>query len=411
MSEPMTNWNVTDCHHNGNKETPMTATPPSTFNPTSDGYDFATDTHVTVLRGVTIGSGQDIGIYGGLALDVLLNKGRIHSDHSDGVAIISASISQVTNAQITNALGAVISGAIGAYLETDGPGGSVTFNNSGIVSGTTGEGLYFNSVSPVLVNNHGSVTGAQDGILLAVAAGGTINNHGAIKGGEIGIEIDQFGSIGSTTIIKNSAGAIIKGPNDAIDQELNSTGNFRLMNHGTVTGNVEDGNNARDVIINTGRINGHVELGSGNSYFNGTGGTSGAIVADGGNDRIIAGKGNLLIELGGGSSTLTSGPGHDRFFFDAPLANQVDKITNFKHGQDKIILSAADFAGVGPVGGTLAAADFHVGTHAATASQYIIYDAADGFVFYDPHDGSPQDHFATLSPHLALTHSDFLVAA
>src|SRR5262249_7846117 len=117
------------------------------------------------------------------------------------------------------------------------------------------------------------------------------------------------------------------------------------------------------------------------------------------------------IKLGGGSSTLTGGPGHDRFFFDSALAGQVDKITNFKHGLDKIVLSVSDFAGVGPVGGTLAAADFRVGQHAATTSQYIIYNPANGFVFYDPHDGSPQDHFATISPHLALTHSDFLVAA
>ena len=115
----------------------MTEIPPTTFNPTSDGYDFSTDPYVTVLRGVAIGSGQDIGIYGGLALDVLLNQGRIHSDHSFGVAIISPSISQVTNAEITNASGAVISGVSGAYMETDGPGGALTFNNSGAVNGTT----------------------------------------------------------------------------------------------------------------------------------------------------------------------------------------------------------------------------------------------------------------------------------
>jgi Ca2+-binding RTX toxin-like protein len=382
----------------------------STFNPTLDGYDFSTGTHVTVLQGVAIGSGQDIGIYADLPFDVLLNEGRIYSQGSAGVVLYSPG--GATTGTITNAPGAVISGTIGAAMQSDGVGGGLAFYNYGKVVGTAAEGVYVNSVGSALISNHGSVTGHEDGIFLRMfdATGkGEVDNYHLVKG-SIGIQFSHDSSPG-TTEINNFAGGTIEGTKAAIDEMSGSLGHFRLINHGVINGNVDNDNNGKDVIVNSGTINGLIELGSGNCHFNGTGGRSGAIIADGGNDHIIAGKGNLLIELGGGSSTLTGGPGHDRFFFDAPLAGQVDKITNFKHGLDKIILSATDFAGVGPVG-TLATADFHIGTHAATgSSQYIIYNPANGFVFYDPHDGSPQDHFATLSPHLGLTHSDFLVAA
>ena len=148
------------------------------------------------------------------------------------------------------------------------------------------------------------------------------------------------------------------------------------------------------------------------SVINGTGGTAGYIGSGLGNDRIIAGKGNVFVLLGGGNCTVTGGPGHDQFFFDAPLASQIEKITNFNVSRDRIELSVLDYA-VGPVGHALAPAEFHIGSHATSASQRIIYNATNGFLFYDP-DGNgpmPRIHFATLSHDLNLTHGDFLIEA
>jgi hypothetical protein len=48
-----------------------------------------------------------------------------------------------------------------------------------------------------------------------------------------------------------------------------------------------------------------------------------------------------------------------------------------------------------------------------TPSQHVIYNPGTGFLYYDP-DGSgpsPEVHFATLTPHLALTHSYFVIEA
>jgi hypothetical protein len=75
------------------------------------------------------------------------------------------------------------------------------------------------------------------------------------------------------------------------------------------------------------------------------------------------------------------------------------------------VLSETDFLGIAPINHRLAAADFHVGAHATTASQHIIYNPITGFLFYDP-DGSgamPQIHFATIGEH--LQHNDFFVIA
>jgi len=104
--------------------------------------------------------------------------------------------------------------------------------------------------------------------------------------------------------------------------------------------------------------------------------------------------------------------GHEnQFIFDSVPGSQIEGITGFRRGLDKIVLFHADFRGIGPIGHLLAAADFHIGVHATTHSQHIIYNPHTGFLFYDP-DGSghmPQIHFATVNAHLAPSNMDFLV--
>src|SRR5262249_53688124 len=121
----------------------------------------------------------------------------------------------------------------------------------------------------------------------------------------------------------------------------------------------------------------------------------------------------VRLHGGNGLDTLTGGGGRDQFFFDTSIgpAFGIDRITDFTSGVDKIILADAIFGRAGP-DGPLAAAHFHVGPAAADASDRIIYNANNGFLFYDP-DGigaAPQVHFATLAPHLGLQSSDFLIA-
>jgi hypothetical protein len=90
----------------------------------------------------------------------------------------------------------------------------------------------------------------------------------------------------------------------------------------------------------------------------------------------------VVIDVGSGNNTLTAGPGIDRFVFDSTLGSQVDTITNFKPGTDKIVLTATDFTGLGFIGGALVAVDFHLNAPAGGGPQ-IVYTRSDGFLYYD----------------------------
>jgi Ca2+-binding RTX toxin-like protein len=186
-----------------------------------------------------------------------------------------------------------------------------------------------------------------------------------------------------------------------------------LTNYGKIVGNIVLNTLAHDIIVNKGNIIGIIQLGN-DDVFSGRGGTSGPIYAGSGSDLIIAGKGKAFIHVGGGNNTLTAGTGHDQFIFDSPMASQVETIANFRHGSDKIVLNylGGGFGGIGPIGGELAPIYFHVGPHATTASQHIIYNPGTGFLFYDDDGNGPdqQIHFATVHAPFPLSHSDFLVS-
>ncbi|QNQ10072.1 beta strand repeat-containing protein [Sphingomonas alpina] len=120
--------------------------------------------------------------------------------------------------------------------------------------------------------------------------------------------------------------------------------------------------------------------------------------------------GGNRLDGGLGSDTLTGLGGADTFVFDTALGTaNVDTITDFVHGTDRIELDQSVFAGLGL--GTLSASAFSNGP-ATTADQHILYDAATGTLSYDA-DGSGAGAaiiFATLANHPAtITSADFLV--
>jgi serralysin len=308
--------------------------------------------------------------------------------------------------------GSMVFNATGAMIEGYSDGINVFAPNTvavnhGNVFGLTELGVDFGGSSGGSVfSNFGQVFGQLDGVFTSTMSGtNQVNNFGVLNALGAGIE-----AVAVLTTIVNGHKGVIEGTMHGIDVH----GAITFHNAGTVIGGIDClPSSGSNVIVNQGRVIGSVLLGTGHDVFNGQQGTSGSIFADGGNARILAGMGRVQIHVGGGSDTLTCGTGADRLIFDSPLANQVEKIKSFKIGIDKIVLSAADFLGIETVGSTLTGADFTSGSHATKGAQRIIYDAQNGFLFYDPDGNAPsaEVHFATLAPHLALSHTDFLVAA
>jgi Ca2+-binding RTX toxin-like protein len=363
---------------------------------------------VKVLSNVTIYSQNNNGIDSGQSGSALINDGNIISPNAWGVHFnVGAGASSVTNE--TDGL---VSGYF-AGVFMDGAANQ-TVDNLGKIIATrldpTTDGVYFNvDAKSIMLDNSGSIlsAGASVGNNSALA-GGTFDNHGYIAGDADGVDINTAG--GLVTTITNASGATIKGGTEAI---LMQAGRLSLDNAGLVIGGIVDAANQRDQIVNTGTIRGEVDLGGGRDVFNGAGGTSDPVFGGAGNDRLIGGSGNDRLHGGDGNDTLTGGAGADRFYFDSALnaSTNVDRITDFTPGLDKIVLSETYFSNIGPHG-TLGLAHFHVGAavHAAAA---IVYDAATGALSYDANGNAPggMTQFATLAANLTLHNTDFIVAA
>ncbi len=422
-----------------------------------DAIDFSADNEtLTILANLMVASDAAYGVFSSFLNSVVNNSAYVYGQN-DGVRITAP------NATVNNH-GAVVGGPLSSGLHfLYAYGGNATVNNyaDGLVTGVNnGIALVVefitgsNIPSNIVINNQGKSIGLQfNGIVIddnnPLQCNVSIINHGIARGGFSGIKVSgtsyraNFGHIviqndgtveskgivalpdatlqggdaidiniptADTATIVNGLHGVIYGVADAI---LGEGGMFHLINRGTIIGTVNDAAGLDDLIVNTGKISGQVLLGGGNDVFRGAGGTSGRIVAGGGNDRIILGNGAAHVVVGGGSDTITAGTGPDQFIFNAPRAGQVELIQGFKPGLDKIVLSEADFAGIGPIGHGLAAAEFHVGANAQKAAQLIIYNPVTGSLSYDPDGSGPQAkmHFATLSPHLHLTQADFLVVA
>ncbi len=127
-----------------------------------------------------------------------------------------------------------------------------------------------------------------------------------------------------------------------------------------------------------------------------------------GGDTLKGGAGQDMLNGGRGSNKLTGGDGDDTFVF-AKLAKP-DKVTDFATG-DLIGLAKNAFSGIGPKG-VLEDKYFHLGGHAETTDQHILYDAKSGWLLYAKHGSDTADPiaFARIGKHLDhLDHHDFLV--
>jgi Ca2+-binding RTX toxin-like protein len=138
-------------------------------------------------------------------------------------------------------------------------------------------------------------------------------------------------------------------------------------------------------------------------------------IGNDGNNVMIGNAGDDFLNGLAGNDTLTGGAGADLFVFTTSIAggNNVDTITDFGSGTDRIVLDHAIFAGVSP--GLLEDAAFALSTAAETASTRVIYDPGTGSLSYDADGsgGAAAIQFATLGTTVhpaTLSAHDFLIA-
>lgn len=104
-------------------------------------------------------------------------------------------------------------------------------------------------------------------------------------------------------------------------------------------------------------------------------------------DYLIGDAGANVLNGLRGADTLTGAGGADTFVFNTPLDGtiNVDTITDFVAGQDRLSLDRSIFAGLAT--GSVGFAWFENGSAATTLYQRIVYNPNTGVVSYDP-DGS-----------------------
>ncbi len=122
------------------------------------------------------------------------------------------------------------------------------------------------------------------------------------------------------------------------------------------------------------------------------------LVGGDGDDYLV---GNLSVNV------LTGGSGADRFVFNTALNGNVDTITDFGNGADKLVLSSLVFEGLS-AGGTVL---LETGDAATTDKPTVLYDASTGMLSYDK-DGNGATaavNFAELQGAPTLSSTDFVI--
>ncbi|WP_052002868.1 calcium-binding protein [Microvirga sp. BSC39] len=131
-----------------------------------------------------------------------------------------------------------------------------------------------------------------------------------------------------------------------------------------------------------------------------------------GDDVLSGGNGNDRLYGESGADILRSGLGQDAFVYNSIPNSQagVDTIEDFSVAHDTFWLNNRKFTGLGG-DGTLKSSAFWTGTQAHDATDRVIYDRANGVLYYDQ-DGTgatEQVMVAKLSTGLRMSNLDILV--
>ena len=133
---------------------------------------------------------------------------------------------------------------------------------------------------------------------------------------------------------------------------------------------------------------------------------------NGGKDSLQGNAGSDILMGGAGADTLSGGSGSDAFVFNTKpsKAANLDRISDFNARYDAIRLENAVFKKLGKPG-PLKATHFETGSKAGDGNDYLIYNKAEGILYYDA-DGSGKARaveIAILSNKAKMTAADIIV--
>ena len=183
-------------------------------------------------------------------------------------------------------------------------GDMLTIPAGGIIYNDNGQGIY--AAYTGTVDNQGTISAGASGIVFD--SGGWITNGAA---GSI-FAYDNAIFAGNSCVIRNFG--LIASELSSVYVSNIST-NVTLINTGYITSssyNAYYGSNGIDTVINAGHMIGNLNLGGGNDFYDGRGGTVVGTIDGGlGNDILIGGSGADKFFDNSGSNWIVGGGGDD----------------------------------------------------------------------------------------------------
>jgi len=353
--------------------------------------------------------------FGGLGNDVLNGGAGIDTaDYSDKITSVSVTLAGAT--PVTVKVNSVVEDTVSNIENIIGGGGKDTLIGDALANrldgGTNNDILMGGGGNDVMDGGAGIDTAdysdktAGFSVTLAEATAVSVRVNGVIEDTISNIE-QLFGGSGNDTLIGD--GLANRFESGAGDDFLRGGGGIDFMDGGSGIDTADYSDKGVSVSVTL--------AGSGLSAV-----TVGGVAEDtirnvenliGGsaNDTLTGSTAANRLDGNTGSDALMGGTGADTFVFSTALGpTNVDSILDFAVGVDRIALDDAIFTAFAgqPLLGAVA---FHIGSAAHDADDRIVYDSANGSLYYDADGmgGGAAKAFAMLSTGLALTQNDFLI--
>jgi Ca2+-binding RTX toxin-like protein len=276
---------------------------------------------------------------------------------------------------------AVLNRSTPSLVTIDGKSDDTIFNIENLTGGSGNDTLIGDINSNILIGGAGndSLAGDDGNDLLSGDAGNDLLTGGAgndsLTGGS---GIDTF-SVESGTDTISDLGV---GGADILTVASGAIANATLGAAWTAT--AASINSGTEFLTSAGYAVDLSKVISGNGFTVTNTGLATTFTGSSGADTLIGGTGADTLIGGAGHDSLTGGAGNDLFIFNSTLDAKlnIDTITDFVSGQDKIQLNTTLFKSIG-TGTALENSAFFAGTAAHAATDRIIYNKATGALLYD----------------------------